>query len=572
MNKSLFLAPLFMAAFASCSNEDVAMESNGNEQTSGVSYLSVNIMNTTSGGGAGAKGIAKANEEFEYGIGQENKVERVRFYFFDVDGNSAIVKHNAITGKYESFLDYNTAETTDGTDDNIEKVINTTLVIQSPDGDQLPASIIAVVNPTIALQGTDITSIENLNEKVSETLTDEKANFMMSNSIYHVNGTKMEAVSVKGALRKTAEAAIAEPVIIHVERQAAKVRVENNVKANEYGVYPTSPADGKKNIFKDENGNPKEIFVKFLGWNTTTTAEKSYIMKSINTTWDEKIFADYGEPWNSVDYCRSYWAQNPKELYYKHFAFNSGFNPANAKEFFDMKDKENYKSFSYIHENADGATKNTKVIVAAQLCDEQGNPITVAEFLGFKYCLSDLKTAMLAQQPNIYKEVMIDGKPGRERLTVDDVKFVSAATIEGKDIETGRYWSYIQIIDTEAKYFAGKEESAKPLDATEVNEKLVKIGKAKVWNEGMTYYFFDIRHLGTKYDKETDTYGTGYYGVVRNHVYNAKVNTLVGLGTPVLDPDEVIYPEKPEGDETYIAAQINILAWRVVDQDVDLNW
>lgn len=198
MNKSLFLAPLFMAAFASCSNEDVAMESNGNEQTSGVSYLSVNIMNTTSGGGAGAKGIAKANEEFEYGIGQENKVERVRFYFFDVDGNSAIVKHNAITGKYESFLDYNTAETTDGTDDNIEKVINTTLVIQSPDGDQLPASIIAVVNPTIALQGTDITSIENLNEKVSETLTDEKANFMMSNSIYHVNGTKMEAVSVKG--------------------------------------------------------------------------------------------------------------------------------------------------------------------------------------------------------------------------------------------------------------------------------------------------------------------------------------------------------------------------------------
>lgn len=79
MNKSLFLAPLFMAAFASCSNEDVAMESNGNEQASGVSYLSVNIMNTPSTGGAGAKGIAKANG-YEDGLAMENNVGTVRFY------------------------------------------------------------------------------------------------------------------------------------------------------------------------------------------------------------------------------------------------------------------------------------------------------------------------------------------------------------------------------------------------------------------------------------------------------------------------------------------------------------
>ena len=38
------------------------------------------------------------------------------------------------------------------------------------------------------------------------------------------------------------------------------------------------------------------------------------------------------------------------------------------------------------------------------------------------------------------------------------------------------------------------------------------------------------------------------------------------------DPEEVIVPQKPTNDETYLGARINILSWRVVKQNIDLEW
>ena len=88
-----------------------------------------------------------------------------------------------------------------------------------------------------------------------------------------------------------------------------------------------------------------------------------------------------------------------------------------------------------------------------------------------------------------------------------------------------------------------------------------ELGSAKVWKDGYTYYYFDIKHLGNK------------IGVVRNHIYDANITKLTGLGTPVYNPDEIIYPEKPiDDEETFIAAQINILSWRIVKNDVELDW
>ena len=94
------------------------------------------------------------------------------------------------------------------------------------------------------------------------------------------------------------------------------------------------------------------------------------------------------------------------------------------------------------------------------------------------------------------------------------------------------------------------------------------MGGAKVWKNGYTYYYFDIRHLN---GSETGDV-IGKYGVVRNHVYAANINSLAGLGTPVYNPGETIYPEHPTDDDTYIAAEIRILSWRIVNQNIDLEW
>ena len=88
--------------------------------------------------------------------------------------------------------------------------------------------------------------------------------------------------------------------------------------------------------------------------------------------------------------------------------------------------------------------------------------------------------------------------------------------------------------------------------------------KIKVWNKGYTYFFTDIRHLGAD--------GPAYLGVVRNHIYAVNFRTIAGFGTPVLDPNEPIYPEKPENQPDDIEVTINILSWRLVSQDYSVDW
>ena len=82
----------------------------------------------------------------------------------------------------------------------------------------------------------------------------------------------------------------------------------------------------------------------------------------------------------------------------------------------------------------------------------------------------------------------------------------------------------------------------------------------------MTYYYTDIRHISDIEGKP------GYYGVVRNHIYRVNITNIEGYGTPVYDENiEFETPEKPVDIDTYVAAQINILTWRVVDRNYELN-
>jgi hypothetical protein len=60
--------------------------------------------------------------------------------------------------------------------------------------------------------------------------------------------------------------------------------------------------------------------------------------------------------------------------------------------------------------------------------------------------------------------------------------------------------------------------------------------------------------------------------MVRNHVYDIKIDGITGFGTPVYEPDKIITPEKPEEDVALnLSARINILSWHLVSQNVTLN-
>lgn len=549
--RTLFMSMVAGLAFVGCSNEeDMTSGNNGEPQ-----YLTVSVNATST--------LTRANSlqgEYEEGVGNENEVTNVRFYFFDADGNAAQVKGENGGTYYDVAM-----SGTDKDMDNVEKILTATLVIQTPDPnkDKVPASIVAVVNPKSELG--EVESIAKLNEVIADHSS--TTSFIMSSSVYANETTKMEAVNVAGHLYPTADAAKADPVIIHVERVLAKARLTVGLTANANGVYKTS-ADGSQK-FGDE-----EIYVKFLGWNVTATAKTSRLMKEINPSWPSDLFGS--TLWNTADYYRSFWAVNPKTMEYNYGAFSTGDNAANAIPAFDAGTTETPKTnYTYLQENAsDDKTKGTdpekpsQVIIAAQLVKADGTtPIEFAEYAGERTTIDGL-IAKYAAASGLWKDN--EGGSGKIGIEVGDIELKTATAINVANQETpGRYKVYAQLTADAAKktWYTSKETDASPVD--NANDILKALGGAKVWNDGYTYYYFDIQHLNGGASAENVK---GKIGVVRNHIYAANINSLAGLGTPVYDPEEIIYPEHPEEDETFIAAQIRILSWRLVKKNIDLEW
>ena len=576
MKKSLFFLSLLGAiAFSSCSSDDGmgGGELPGSKETK---YLSVNLV--------AAPGMDKAYpeeaENYEDGTEAENNVNSVRFYFFDSEGNAAAVKK--LGEGYVNYYDWTPTKTGAPDAPNVEKTLNATIVIESPaDGskDRIPEQVVAVLNPTADVEAKSY-SLDELNKVIKDfsattaTIGEEaKSSFVMSNTVYANNNKALvEAVSVKNNLYNTREAALANPVTIYVERVLAKVRLETAITEGvitlEDGtkLYPTFTAD------KDQEFNGEKIYAKFLGWNVTATANTSRLMKKINPDWADDLF-NGSEPWNFYPYFRSFWAINPESMTYGYGSFNESkdgsVNLANAIKGFSSTGTE--KNYTYVQENAavdnNGAdpTTPTKVIVAAQLVDKDGEPIEMAEWSFNRYTINGLKDVLLSSS-NLYKKTVSGTETTFTPMTRDDIVFKTATvTGDASSSVSGRYYVYAQLSDAAASetWVTGSDKNAPTVNANDV---LKALGHAKIWKSGYTYYYFDIKHLN-----KTEN-GYGKLGVVRNHLYNANIKTLVGLGTPIYDPKEVIYPEMPKEEDTYIAAEIKIVSWRLVPQDVDFNW
>ncbi len=557
--------PMFVGlAFVGCSNGEDFNPGNDNETNEDPKYLTVSI-NTT-----GTMTRATTSDgEYEAGTGEENKVTSVRFYF--LDENNAVINVKKSTG--ENWVNYYDVDSPNSKGDdmnNVEKILKATLVIQSQKGDKLPSSIMAVLNPTAELKKEGSMGLAALNNFIKDFST-TTTNFLMSNSVYAKDGTKMEAVSVDNHLYTTADAAEADPVIIHVERVLAKTRLTVGLTAvtleNGVKIYKTTKSGTKETeTFKGE-----DIYVKFLGWNVTATTNKSRLLKEINPAWKSDLFSN-SILWNTADYCRSFWAVNPTGIEYKYGNFT---NHAQDIKDFDAGTDENPKvNYTYLQENASDDSKNgtdpttpSQVIIAAQLVNEKGVAMEFAEYAGIRYTIDGLlnKYAELADLWTVNA-----AGDGRRQITPNDIELFTDADEHDNETQKeteNRYKVYVKLKDEATIWYASEDKT----DNTPVkaNERLKSMGSAKVWKGGNTYYYFEIHHQN---GEATAANAKGKYGVVRNHVYAANIHSLVGLGTPVYDPEEVIYPEKPGGDDTYIAAEIRILSWRIVNQNIDLEW
>ena len=318
---------------------------------------------------------------------------------------------------------------------------------------------------------------------------------------------------------------------------------------------------------------------------------KSYMIKKVNST---SAWNNIGWLWNNSNFFRSYWAVNPTGVKLKYNNYSSIDKTIGEI----VNNKRTGGTAAYCQENAadnfeDGTKKTytpstqtsnrTQAIIAALLVtvdnNNIANPISLAKWAGSDYTEESVKEAMLSQVGNSIWYINSEKK--WENILLDHVKLVSAveAGEANTDNETSkRYLSYLNLIkDAENIQFYSKSENTEEnkLSTQEVNDILKSAMGAKVWKDGMTYYYTDLGHLGTEDTK-------GKYGVVRNHIYDVQLNSVKGLGTPVYnpgtkptdpdEPDEPIIPQKPDDDETYIAAKVNILSWRVVINTTHLEW
>ena len=556
MKKSFIYLAVLALGLTACENdvENYAPVAGNGE----AALLSVNLK------AAGTFGATKAATvgNFEYGSAEENAVAKVDFYFFDASGNAYSV---VSTGQNVITWTANEKKPVE----SVEKVSDVVLVIKKHQT-ALPAKVVAVIN----------SSADYKNKKLSEmanTLVDELSNdngFVMSNSVYAdgdvvINATDILPENIFAAedadLTVTPGQVIANnkvaslkinPVDIYVERVAAKVRVAastEKVGENKLKLMPVYNSAGTEQMV-DSAGNA--VYAKILGWDVTNTVTKANTLKAINPAWTGLGFT----PWNNAAFFRSYWAETPADCVPAHKHTFASLTSSNAKYYFENTKKTEATENSV---TPGGGNQTPQLLVAAQLVNVKGEAIHLAKWYNVLYTIDGLKTAMVNQiASKMYVKVSVVTendvtKTTYRSITVEDVDFVQRAEDEGEN----RYEVIMVAKDGVAYYSpANAKENGAAMTAAEANAIIAGVDPAMMWKEGSTYYYLDIPHFGTA------------TGMVRNHVYDITLTKVLGFGTPVYNPDDIITPEKPDDQPAAnIAAQINILSWHVVSNNVALQ-
>lgn len=485
-----------------------------------------------------------------------------------------------------NYYDWKPGSTTPGNGTGtVEEKMEATVVISTPAGDKVPSKMVAVLNPSkitsLGSESLDLYALRSIKQDWA-ALTSQENGFVMMNSVYASAASERVSTSSISAenLCETADDALDHPVEVYVERNVAKVSLGyKNVTLDDNGLYRLKDSEG--NYLSVNNGTEDvDVYVKPLCWTLTATTSVANLSKHINPTWKTDLLSP--EPlWSTPDYHRSFWAVNclanangtsgTDESGYNYYSFNE---IKNADKSIDGT------SVVYTNENAASDYNTalqreypTQVIALAQLTDKSGKALEVVEFAGNKYVgAENLKKAMLVMVDDLYSGTYDEEKKETKytKISPADITFESEGTYNTSILGTqdnagGRY--YVRAIlstDGAAKtWYTQDGDEMKQIGNDDVNKALIGIGQGKLWNTGYTYYYFKVQHLAYE--------DAGKYGVVRNHSYKCSITDITGFGTPVYNLDEKIYPETPVDKNTYIAAEINVLQWRVVTSSVNLG-
>lgn len=533
-------------------------------------YLAVNIVNV------GATPTTRA-AEYENGTTEESTITKVRFYFFNGDGSPYLIKNPGGTGvtggEDKNWLEASPADDTptSGAPSQIEKITQTVLVINGVQA-AAPAAIVAVVNP----ETVDAATLKNggtmrLSELrysavgsqfYKKDATGKESDFVMSNSVYVNAGEDVCASLVAGHVTTSAETAKTKPVEIYVERVVAKVTADVDNEAFELGngtnwaadKYGTKTAVGKTGDY--------DVYAVIEGWGLANENGKAEVEKQVDKTWTNGTLGF--TPWTTADYHRCFWETSVA------FDAGAGGNQPVNPTFNQLKAK--MQDVLYTLPN----TPESKV---TNLKDNDLTKFAVAATLRYKDASNNWHYAEICR----YNGVSILGIDNLKRqvaltfsqyyTSTDDTNYTQLSkddiNFKDPDATTQQYLVTPTLADAPAgtKYYTKSTTGTTP-SFTEVGKAdvlaAIEADKAEIRKDGRAYYYVPIKHLG----------GTGElaeYGIVRNHFYKITLSGIKGFGTPVYDPAKVVVPAVPTYQDTYLAARVQVLQWRVVTQSASLG-
>ncbi len=514
-----------------------------------TSYIAINLNAAENG--------TRADEDapaYQDGLEAERVVKSAYFFFFFQNGNAFPVTGNPAIepGGTVNWISANL--TGDGKEaPNVSDIKDAVLVLSTYKG-TYPAQIVAVLN--WAPENGKAYDLDDL--YAASNIQGAGNGFVMSNAVYSDGTNAVVGTPITAAdIHKSEDKALENPVSIHVERIAAKVTVSaNGVADNRFKVTKTATINGKDT----------EVFVQVTGWELHNDFTQSKLLKDIDPKWDANVL---GFTWNDSPYYRCYWAESLAidDIGTNDFPITFGLelgSAANVTAGTYVDDTYTYVGENTNYDLGNNNTDNcTKVIIKAKLqkMDSEGNYVDLPMTRWYTTYYADLDDLLTAVANTIKYQYYWYADNKYNYITPEDltvvkegnwVKFALSKTSEGKN------W-YVNA--------AGGYES-KTKD--QINESLAKIEKALYYESGDTLYSVDIKHLG---NGDANAHKAGDYGVVRNHIYNVILNSFGGFGSPVYVPEDGIleYPEDPTSTGEYVSAEVRILSWRLVSQEVDVQ-
>lgn len=546
--------------------------------------------------------VSRAGETYYVdGSGDENDITSAAIVFYDSKGNPlqrVIVNNsNTVTNNESPYVE-------------LVKTIETEVSLV--DG-IYPSYIMVYANPITAERLSF--SLNEINSAIRSTYVAANGKFSMNNAVYYDADGKLQRevpVTKENFYQTDEEKASAAPVTVYLERMAAKV----TLKASDGSGLGTQSGelDGKQLVFN------------VTGWGLDACSKYCYLTKCFLqsdgsrtpfTTWNETLTSF---EWNDPAHHRSYWATSP--FYDLDDSNFDGVDEESGKTLMKypwVSDQVsygnilNYNSFDNIENKIDGigasvggslyAMENTHEAMTFNTADVNTNAAIASAIVTGYYTLDGETVDFYVYGNKIYLEadflkamaalssviVKADDTP----LTNDD-NLSSIFEIchpkeplgsdKSKGVEENKVSIKFKDTPDNLKNYKFKKSANTSVEITsglvdEINEELMsQCGLASMYKEGKAYFYVPIRHLGHKSDPNdpTEAWPAGSFGLVRNHAYVINVDGFADLdwatlGNGVRDPEDPIVPPSDPNEKFGIKADVRVLSWRIVNQNVTLG-